>query len=195
MVEKKVVKMLVQVNDLQCFKCNRKIKKILCEFPQIRDQIYDEKKNTVTITVECCSPEKIMNKIRCKGECVVTSIAIIPDKPTVKIVEPPPQTKPTPSIKPTPPPVPVPVLMPTAPPLPCHRPAPPPLGVSCYPGPYYGCNYPCNCQGYAPLPPMCNDGCGRLAYECSYGGGYRNYRSRSWGECLSDENANGCTIL
>ncbi|KAK4744250.1 hypothetical protein SAY87_010562 [Trapa incisa] len=80
MAEKKVTKMLIKV-DLQCEKCYRKIKKVLCRFPQIRDQIYDEKKNTVTITVVCCNPDKIKGKICCKGGDTILGIEIIPDKP------------------------------------------------------------------------------------------------------------------
>ncbi|KAJ8526211.1 hypothetical protein K7X08_028688 [Anisodus acutangulus] len=37
--------------DLQCSSCYKKVKKILCKFPQIRDQLYDEKANTIIITV------------------------------------------------------------------------------------------------------------------------------------------------
>ncbi|KAJ0019006.1 hypothetical protein Pint_09444 [Pistacia integerrima] len=59
--------MVIEV-DLNCSKCYKKVKKILCKIPQIQDQVYDEKKNTVTIKVACsCNPEKIMQKIRCKG--------------------------------------------------------------------------------------------------------------------------------
>ncbi|KAE8664540.1 hypothetical protein F3Y22_tig00112759pilonHSYRG00022 [Hibiscus syriacus] len=64
--------------DLQCFKCYKKVKKVLCKFPQIRDQIYDEKANTVTITVTCCSPEKIRDKICYKGGGSIKSIEIKP---------------------------------------------------------------------------------------------------------------------
>ncbi|GKV15247.1 hypothetical protein SLEP1_g26045 [Rubroshorea leprosula] len=31
--------------DLQCSKCYKKVKKLLCKFPEIRDQEYDEKAN------------------------------------------------------------------------------------------------------------------------------------------------------
>lgn len=45
---------------------------------EIRDQVYDEKQNTVTITVVCCSPEKIRDKLCCKGGKVIKSIEIKP---------------------------------------------------------------------------------------------------------------------
>ncbi|XP_059663513.1 protein PYRICULARIA ORYZAE RESISTANCE 21-like isoform X2 [Cornus florida] len=61
---------------LQCSCCCNKIKKILCKFPQIRDQVYDKKQNTVTITVICCSPEKIRDKLCCKGGKSIKSIEI-----------------------------------------------------------------------------------------------------------------------
>ncbi|XP_031270368.1 protein PYRICULARIA ORYZAE RESISTANCE 21-like [Pistacia vera] len=77
MGEKKVARMRLKV-DLQCEKCYRKVKKVLCKFPQIQDQVYDEKQNTVTIKVVCCSPEKIKQKICCKGGDSIKSIEIIP---------------------------------------------------------------------------------------------------------------------
>ncbi|GFP80503.1 hypothetical protein PHJA_000193700 [Phtheirospermum japonicum] len=68
--------------DLQCPCCYKKVKKILCKFPQIRDQVYDEKANTVTITVLCCNPEKMRDKLCCKGAKVIKSIEIKePPKP------------------------------------------------------------------------------------------------------------------
>ncbi|KAL6546861.1 hypothetical protein OROMI_022582 [Orobanche minor] len=75
MAEKVSVNMVLKV-DLQCPCCYKKVKKILCKFPQIRDQVYDEKANTVTITVVCCSPEKIRDKLCCKGAKVIKSIEI-----------------------------------------------------------------------------------------------------------------------
>ncbi|CDO99450.1 unnamed protein product [Coffea canephora] len=79
--------------DLQCPSCYKKVKKILCKFPQIRDQVYDEKQNLVTITVVCCSPEKIRDKLCCKGGKVIKSI---------EIVKPPPPPKPKPKAEPKP---------------------------------------------------------------------------------------------
>ncbi|KAF3451875.1 hypothetical protein FNV43_RR07971 [Rhamnella rubrinervis] len=52
---------------------------------EIRDQVYDEKSDTVTIKVVCCSPEKIKEKIICKGGGCITSIQIVvPPKPETK---------------------------------------------------------------------------------------------------------------
>ncbi|KAL0321053.1 UNVERIFIED_CONTAM: hypothetical protein Sradi_5366800 [Sesamum radiatum] len=84
MAVEKVTPMVLKV-DLQCPCCYKKIKKTLCKFPQIRDQVYDEKNNTVAITVVCCSPEKIRDKLCCKGGKVIKSIEIIePPKPKKK---------------------------------------------------------------------------------------------------------------
>ena len=54
---------------------------------KIRDQVYDEKNNIVTIAVVCCNPEKLRDKICCKGCGTIKSIEIVePPKP-----KPPPQ--------------------------------------------------------------------------------------------------------
>ncbi|KAJ6921585.1 hypothetical protein NC652_015489 [Populus alba x Populus x berolinensis] len=94
MAEKKVTTMVIKV-DLECEKCHKKIKKVLCRIPQIQNQIYDKKAGTVTITVVCCSPEKIKEKIVCKGGEAVKSIVIkVPEKP--KVEEKKPEAKPAP---------------------------------------------------------------------------------------------------
>ncbi|WVZ10169.1 hypothetical protein V8G54_014699 [Vigna mungo] len=132
--------------DLQCHKCYKKVKKILCKFPQIRDQVYDEKHDIVTITVVCCNPEKLRDKICCKGCGTIKSIEIVeppkpkppekpkpekpnepvkPEKPKPEKPKPPPPTKPNPPSpepvpeKPKPPP-------PTKPNPPRPEPVPPP---------------------------------------------------------------------
>ncbi|XP_059624825.1 leucine-rich repeat extensin-like protein 3 isoform X2 [Cornus florida] len=115
--------------DLQCPSCYKKVKKVLCKFPQIRNQVYDEKQNTVTITVVCCSPEKIRDKLCCKGGKAIKSIEIKePEKP-----KPPPAEKPKPpptAVKPKPPPAEKPKPPPPAekpmPPPPAEKPKPPP---------------------------------------------------------------------
>ncbi|KAM5588927.1 hypothetical protein ABKV19_007073 [Rosa sericea] len=82
--------------DLQCEKCYRKVKKVLCKFPQIRDQSYDEKNNLVIIKVVCCSPEKIRDKLCWKGGDAIKSIEIkVPEKP-----KPPPPKEPPKDQKP-----------------------------------------------------------------------------------------------
>ncbi|XP_062088108.1 protein PYRICULARIA ORYZAE RESISTANCE 21-like isoform X2 [Humulus lupulus] len=84
------VTIMVLKVDLKCHRCYKKIKKVLCKFPQIKDQVYDEKKNTVTIKVVCCSPEKIKQKIICKAGDSLISIEII------KVVkQPPTETEPS----------------------------------------------------------------------------------------------------
>ncbi|KAM3280879.1 protein PYRICULARIA ORYZAE RESISTANCE 21 [Capsicum chacoense] len=62
--------------DLQCPCCYKKAKKILCKMPQVRDQLYDEKANTITIVVVCCCPERIRDKLCCKGGKTIQSIEI-----------------------------------------------------------------------------------------------------------------------
>ncbi|GFZ03334.1 heavy metal transport/detoxification superfamily protein [Actinidia rufa] len=105
----KVTIMVLKVVDLHCYSCYKKIKKVLCKFPEIRNQVYDEKANTVTITVVCCNPEKIRDKLCCKGGKTITKIDI----------KRPPTPTPTPTQTQTPTPNPAPpVPNPPAPPTP-----------------------------------------------------------------------------
>ncbi|TXG73919.1 hypothetical protein EZV62_002498 [Acer yangbiense] len=104
--KKKVTLMLLKVN-LERSKCYKKVKKILCKFPhvyvfgvfvnktkEIQDQVYDEKNNTVRIKVVCCSPEKIRDKICCKGRGIIKCIVIV--IPEEKKPPPPEEKKPPP---------------------------------------------------------------------------------------------------
>ncbi|XP_028754966.1 heavy metal-associated isoprenylated plant protein 6-like [Neltuma alba] len=77
----KVALMRLKV-DLQCSKCCKKVKKV----PQVRSQVFDEKQNMVNITVVCCDPEKIRDKLCCKGGGAIKSIEIVepPKKPDEK---------------------------------------------------------------------------------------------------------------
>nr|GLL37738.1 protein PYRICULARIA ORYZAE RESISTANCE 21-like isoform X2 [Ipomoea trifida] len=65
---------------------------------EIRDQIYNEEENKVRITVVCCSPEKIRDKLCYKGGGVIKSIEIVdppkPPKPAEKPKEAPKAEKP-----------------------------------------------------------------------------------------------------
>ncbi|CAK7323319.1 unnamed protein product [Dovyalis caffra] len=92
-----VTKMVIKF-DLECEKCHKKIKKVLCKIPEIQSQTYDQKANTVTITVVSCFPEKIKKKIRCKGGEAIKCIYI--EKQPEE--SPPPETTPptTPSTEP-----------------------------------------------------------------------------------------------
>ena len=65
---------------------------------EIQDQVYDEKNNTVRIKVVCCSPEKIRDKICCKGRGTIKSIEIV-IKPPENIVVDPTRTPPAPEVK------------------------------------------------------------------------------------------------
>ncbi|XP_044497782.1 protein PYRICULARIA ORYZAE RESISTANCE 21-like [Mangifera indica] len=123
------LKEMVLKVDLQCSKCYKKVKKVLCKFPEIRDQVYDEKQNTVTIKVVSCCPERLMQKIRCKGCKVIKSIEIKqpkkPDPPKPQKEPPPPaptQSKPPP---------PAPTQSKPPPPAPTHcKPPPPPQNTA-----------------------------------------------------------------
>ncbi|KAH0745020.1 hypothetical protein KY285_006677 [Solanum tuberosum] len=181
--------------DLQCSSCYKKVKNILCKFPQIRDQVYDEKANTVTITVVCCNPEKLRDKLCSKGCGVIKSIEI-KDPPKLKSLEKLKEhekAKEVPKPKPdTPPPTPE-LVMPMSiqeypqPPHryccgecyegqtggPCYqgygRPVPPPLGHccgECYEGQTGG---PCYQEYGRPVPPPPGHCCGQC-YEGQTGG-------------------------
>ncbi|KAL6281866.1 hypothetical protein ACE6H2_012795 [Prunus campanulata] len=122
MAEKEKVTIMVLKVDLQCHKCYKKVKKVLCKFPQIRDQTYDEKQNLVIIKVVCCSPEKIRDRICCKGGGAIKSIEIKePEKPKPK-----PAPAPTPEKPKDPPPKPAPAPAPEKPKDPPPKPAPAP---------------------------------------------------------------------
>ncbi|KAL7213786.1 hypothetical protein ACSBR2_016343 [Camellia fascicularis] len=182
----KVTTMVLKV-DLQCSSCYKKIKKILCKFPQIRDQIYDEKQNTVTITVVCCSPEKVRDKLCCKGGKTIKSIEIKEppkSKTTEKKTDEPKKPKAQESKEPPNPPA-----LPTFVPV-CYPPMYP-VGKccwQCYDGRTDG---PC-CHGRGrPVPPCDNYGCGPCG--CGCGGNRACYTSRC--DYFSEGNPSGCTIM
>lgn len=77
MGEKKITTMVLKVSDLQCERCYNKIKRLLCKYDQIRDQVYDEKQNKVKIVVVCCSPERIRDKLMRNGGKTIESVEII----------------------------------------------------------------------------------------------------------------------
>ncbi|KAK9715116.1 hypothetical protein RND81_06G144700 [Saponaria officinalis] len=108
--DEKVTSAILKV-DLQCYQCYRKIKRTLCRFPQIRDQVYDEKQNTVSITIVCCSPERVLDKLCSKAGKTIKSVHIksspstkpVSDQPKPKPADPKPAADPE---KPKPKPVP-----------------------------------------------------------------------------------------
>ncbi|KAB2637628.1 pollen-specific leucine-rich repeat extensin-like protein 1 [Pyrus ussuriensis x Pyrus communis] len=179
MGEKEKVTTMVLKVDLGCHKCYKKVKKVLCKFPQIRDQIYDEKENRVVIKVVCCSPEKIRDKICCKGGGAIKSIEIKePEKP-----KPPPPEKPKPpppAEKPKPPPPEKPKEpekpKPPKPPAEPNEPVKPERPIE--PGKPY-----IQYDGYY----------GRPVYD-SYGGGNMSY-CVTRPDCFSEENPSACTIM
>ncbi|KFK35881.1 hypothetical protein AALP_AA4G048900 [Arabis alpina] len=130
----KVTMMKLKV-DLDCSKCYKKVKKALRKFPQIRDQLFDEKTNTIIIKVVCYDPERLMNKLCYKGDGSIKSIVILePPKP--------PQVQAQPSQKPKEPekaPTPTPVQVQLQAPAPAPAPAPQmmPMSQAYHCGPYY----------------------------------------------------------
>ncbi|KAJ6363697.1 hypothetical protein OIU78_003800 [Salix suchowensis] len=167
MVETQVTTMVIKVVDLGCEKCNKKIKKILCKIPQIQNQIHVEEKNTVTITVVCCFPEKIKKKILRKGCGFIECVEIKPPSP-------PPETKPN-SPKPTPP-----ETKPISP-----KPTPPiKHEVSC--GPW------CDCHSKPPRPcwvPYSRPPC--IPWE----DGFCSCRRRGYLVCICEDYSSSCTII
>ncbi|KAG6641927.1 hypothetical protein CIPAW_09G108000 [Carya illinoinensis] len=174
--------------------------------------MYDEKKNLVMIKVVCCSPEKIKQKIICKGGDSIKSIEIkVPPKPADKPKEPEkakekPADPPKPAEKPKEPEKPK--EKPADPPKPPaekpKEPAPapnPPVVVPCYPvlPPGYPIGTCCSsCYEDRGGGPCFNghghEGYGRPVYD-SYGGGY--YRPTGHVPCdyFNEENTSGCTIM
>ena len=49
---------------------------------EIRDQVFDVDKNKVIITVVCCDPERLRDKLCCKGGRDILSIEIVEKKTT-----------------------------------------------------------------------------------------------------------------
>ncbi|KAL3740923.1 hypothetical protein ACJRO7_022102 [Eucalyptus globulus] len=165
-----VTMMAIKV-DLQCSRCYKKIQKILCEIPQVRDRIFNEKQNTVMITVVCCDPEKVRQKICCKGGEIILGIDIIPPKPDKEVPKQKPRKKEPPTqTDQSPPPTPQKQNPPPVPPPPVIGYPVPVMGGAyvCLPCHNQGCGWfcPCNCHCGRPSWPMCHDGCGKPAHEC-----------------------------
>ncbi|RVW80377.1 hypothetical protein CK203_042241 [Vitis vinifera] len=91
--------------DLGCERCCKKIRKLICKIPEIKEYAFHEKDNAVMIKVVCCCPEKIKTKLICKGGKIIHSIEPEPpaDKPK------PPADKPNPQADKPKVPVPTPV--------------------------------------------------------------------------------------
>ncbi|XP_027367431.1 pollen-specific leucine-rich repeat extensin-like protein 1 isoform X2 [Abrus precatorius] len=215
MAPEKVTIMKLKV-DLECNKCYKKVKKLLSKYPQIRDQKFAEKENIVIITVVCCSPEKIRDKLCYKGGGSIKSIEIVePPKPKA---EPPKKDADKPKAEPEKkkeadkpkaepekkkeadkpkqeaPKADKPKDKPAPAPIPVQPQVPPPMAVPvgmcvpCYDGRPVG---PCYEYGG---PVLYYDGYyARPVYD-SYGGGRPYYVSRC-DQYFSDENPTGCTIM
>ncbi|KAB2060312.1 hypothetical protein ES319_A10G008500v1 [Gossypium barbadense] len=205
----KVTIMVLKV-DLQCRKCYKKVKKVLCKFPQIRDQIYDEKTNTVTIKVVCCSPEKIRDKLCYKGGGSIKSIELKspakpkepekkPDKPkeaekSKEAGKKPPKPKDGGETKPD-----IPREVASQQKVAAPAPLPPmtyAVGYNCSEGYYNGYGGGPTYYGGPPQQPFpCYETYGRPVYDSwGGGGGYYRYGGRT-GDCVSEENPQGCSIM
>ncbi|KAL5548856.1 hypothetical protein UlMin_004087 [Ulmus minor] len=192
MADRKVTIMVLKV-DLQCYRCYKKIKRVLCQIPEIRDQVYYEKTNTIEIKVECCSPEKIKQKIICKAGDTCTSIEIkeppkpAPSPPPPKPPSPPTSKPPSAPSPPTPKPAPTPAPLPPKPHWlqikveccipggPCHQgcggPPPQPDPACCPPARFGTCCSDCH-QGIpgGPPPQPAFDTCCSDCYRGNPGG-------------------------
>ncbi|KAA8537276.1 hypothetical protein F0562_027037 [Nyssa sinensis] len=214
----KVTTMVLKV-DLQCARCYKKIKKILCEFPQIGDQVYDDKQNTVTITVQSCNPEKIRDKLYCKGGKIIECIEIKKPPPTTKPnKDKDAKTEPNGKSKKgndetTAPPAPVPIAV--AVPIgvccgACHGGCgrPPTCSCGCGTGRWCGrpptCSCGCGTGQSCRRPPTCSCGCGTgrscgrpPTCSCGCGTGW-SAPSPFYSRCdfyFSEENPSGCAIM
>ncbi|XP_038995687.1 protein PYRICULARIA ORYZAE RESISTANCE 21-like isoform X2 [Hibiscus syriacus] len=176
----KVTIMVLKV-DLQCCKCYNKVKKLLCKFPQIRDQIYDNKADTVTIKVVCCDPERLRDKLCYKGGGSIKTIKIKPPPKLPAPEKPKEPEKPKAPEKPKEPEKPKPKEPPALPAAPAPKePEPCPQLPMAYPT--FGCcctqcyheipGGPCYYYGGAP-PPPCYGTYSRPVYDSWGGGGYR----------------------
>ncbi|KAK1399019.1 Chitin-binding lectin 1-like [Heracleum sosnowskyi] len=193
--------MVLNTVSLECSSCLKKVKKVLCKFPKIRDQVYDVKNSKVTIKVLCCNPEKIRDKICSKAGKVVKSIQIVDDTEKPKAPE-----KPKEAEKPKVPEKPKEAEEPKVP----EAPGP----VQGYPSmPMYpngACYGPC-CQGYGggpgyqgygqPVPPPPGP-CYHHGQPVpppgpsyDYGYGYRGSKCCVNTDFFSDENPQACTIM
>ncbi|GMY36625.1 protein PYRICULARIA ORYZAE RESISTANCE 21 isoform X4 [Fagus crenata] len=224
MGEKKTTMMVLKV-DLQCCRCYKKVKKVLCSIPEIQDQKYNEKENLVEIKVVSCSPEKIKQKLICKGCGCIKSVEIKKEPPP-KPPPPKPPKPPTPTPTPTPPPPPPPpsktvVAIPVMPFFPyavccgqcygggpCHcgcggRGNPPEQPTRpCHCGCGGHCNPPKQPPAPAPAPPVhpprsCCGPCseGRPGGPCHYEGYGRPVCDSYSGGYYCQENPSGCTTM
>ncbi|CAI9769284.1 unnamed protein product [Fraxinus pennsylvanica] len=158
---------------------------------EISDRVFDEKANTVTITVICCNPEKIRDKLCCKGGKIIKCI---------KIKEPP-KPKPEEPGKPKEPKKTKSKCKENAPPLAAPKPKPPTYPA---PGPPVGLppHHPVNpccgpCYHGCGLPPPPPQPCCVGNYACGRGYVYGRPPCCVTKRCdyFSEESTTGCTIM
>ncbi|XP_041027468.1 protein PYRICULARIA ORYZAE RESISTANCE 21-like [Juglans microcarpa x Juglans regia] len=201
----KVTTIMVMKVDLQCHRCYKKVKRVLSRYPQIQDQIYDEKQNAVTIKVVCCSPEQIKQKIIYRGGDSIRSIEIMkppPPKPKTEVKPKPPDPKPAekpvdakPPDQPVPkPPEPAPFIY-----VPYY---PQTYEAGAYSWPFYeghggGPSHHHGHGGPSPSWEEYHHAIGRPVYDSYGGGGYRPSPDHSRSDYYSshEENPSGCIII
>ncbi|CAL9077205.1 unnamed protein product, partial [Musa acuminata var. zebrina] len=158
--------------DLHCCSNSKKIKKALCKLQNqfnIESIVYDEKKNTITVSGPF-NPDCFIKKLRCLACKVIICVQIKPKPPPPN---PPTDGKQKPN-KPPPPPevvvkLPVCVFPPPAWPVCCYQPCP------CF-EPSNGCRRCCTCGWICdvPSPPPCRPkpvplpGCGVKPPVCAF---------------------------
>lgn len=144
---------------------NNTISWLICKKKkEIRDELYDEKANTIIIKVICYDPEKLMNKLCYKGDGSIKSIVILePPKPAPAQAQPSEKPK-EPEKVPAPAPVPVQVPAPT----PAQAPVPILVQAPVYHfGPYYP-DYEAQQYGYPRRPVYHICGVGPHPHCCEF---------------------------
>ncbi|XP_074586144.1 uncharacterized protein LOC141841847 isoform X1 [Curcuma longa] len=212
--EPKIATVIIKV-DLECCCCSKKIKRTLCKLQKrfkINSIVYDEKKNTVTVS-GAFNPDCFIKKLCCMAYKVIKDVEIKkPDpppppppqvpkpadpKPASKPPAPPPQVpKPDPKPDPKPPPPPPPPQVPPevivkfpmwafpAPMWPCCcQPCP------CY-EPHQGCCRCCSCGHVSSAPQPPKPVVDPPPSQPAYYGGYPCYKI-----VCEDEPSYGCSIM
>ncbi|XP_064962102.1 protein PYRICULARIA ORYZAE RESISTANCE 21-like isoform X2 [Musa acuminata AAA Group] len=96
-MKKKIATVIITV-DLHCCTCSKKIKKTLCKLQNrfnIESIVYDEKKNTITVSGPF-NPDCFIKKLRCLACKVIICVQI---KPKPKPDKPPPPPPPPPKVE------------------------------------------------------------------------------------------------
>ncbi|XP_074586152.1 uncharacterized protein LOC141841847 isoform X2 [Curcuma longa] len=173
--EPKIATVIIKV-DLECCCCSKKIKRTLCKLQKrfkINSIVYDEKKNTVTVS-GAFNPDCFIKKLCCMAYKVIKDVEIKkPDPPP----PPPPQVPPEVIVK-------FPMWAFPAPMWPCCcQPCP------CY-EPHQGCCRCCSCGHVSSAPQPPKPVVDPPPSQPAYYGGYPCYKI-----VCEDEPSYGCSIM